>query len=194
MNFKTHFETAWNMTLKYIAPLIIITLVMIAVSFVTLGILAPVASAGYMQAVLLMLREGREPNVKDVFSQMRLFFPLLGFSIAIFIFVLIGMAFLVIPGIIVMLVVSYCCIYMMPLMTDKNEGLFDAIKKSYAMVTKGSMVDNIAVFVIFVGLLALGGSVFIGTLFTQPFATIFLLSVYEEKMRPTYEEEQNTIT
>ncbi len=180
MDFKKHFQTAWNLTLKFIAPLIIMTLAMLIVSFVTLGVLAPVTMTGYMQSVLLMLREGREPNVKDIFSQMKLFFPLLGFGIIVFILVLIGISLLVIPGIIIMAAISYCCLYMLPLMTDRNSRLLDAIKESYSMTTKGNMVDNLAVFIIFIGLLALGGTTFIGSLFTQPFATIFLLSVYEE--------------
>jgi signal recognition particle receptor subunit beta len=49
------------------------------------------------------------------------------------------------------------------------------------MTTNGSWVDNLAVFIIFIGLLALGSTTFIGALFTQPFATIFLMSVYDEK-------------
>ncbi len=47
MNFKNHLETAWNQTLQFIAPLIFMTLVMFVVSSLTLGILAPVAMAGY---------------------------------------------------------------------------------------------------------------------------------------------------
>jgi len=189
MNFKTHLEKAWNLTLKYIAPLIILTLVMLIVCFVTIGILAPVAMAGYMQAVLMMMREGREPKVQDIFSQMKLFFPLFGFGLAVFIAVMIGFALFMLPGIIIALAISFCCLYMIPLMTDRKAGLFDAIKESYAIATKGNIVDNIAVFVIFIGLLAIGGSVFIGSLFTQPFATIFLMSVYEEKIIPPQAEE-----
>jgi hypothetical protein len=141
--------------------------------------------AGYMQSVLLMLREGREPNVKDIFSQMKLFFPLFGFGLIVFILVLIGISLLVIPGIFLIIAISYCCLYMLPLMTDRSFRLLDAIKESYAMTTKGNMVDNLAVFIIFIGLLALGGTTFIGSLFTQPFATIFLLTVYEEKTKTT---------
>jgi hypothetical protein len=185
MDFKAHLETAWNMTLKYIASLIIVTLVMVVVSFFSLGFLAPVTMAGYMQAVLLMLREGREPKVQDLFSHMRLFFPLLGFSIIVFIAVLIGYLLLILPGILLMVAVSFCCLYMLPLMTDRNSGLIDAIKESYSMTVKGNTVDNIAVFIIFIGLVFIGSSVFIGCLFTQPFATIFLLSVYEEKIKQT---------
>ncbi len=181
MDFKTHLEKAWRLTLKYIAPLIIMTLVMIAASFFTLGILGPVTLAGYMHSILLMIREGREPKVQDVFSHMKLFFPLLLFGIVVFLAALIGFSLLVIPGIAVVLAVAYCCLYMFPLMTDKKLGIIDAVKESFSMTTNGSWIDNLAVFIIFIGLLALGSTTFIGALFTQPFATIVLMSVYDEK-------------
>jgi hypothetical protein len=181
MDFKAHLEKAWRLTLKYIAPLIIMTLVMIAVCFFTLGILAPVAMAGYMQSILLMIRDEREPKVQDVFSHMRLFFPLLLFGIVVFITALIGFSLLIIPGIAVVLAVAYCCLYMLILMTDKELGIIDAVKESYSMTTKGNWIDNLAVFIIFIGIIALGSTTFIGALFTQPFATIFLISVYLEK-------------
>jgi hypothetical protein len=181
MDFKTHLEKAWRLTLKYIAPLIIMTLVMIAASFFSLGILGPVTLAGYMHSILLMIREGREPKVQDVFSHMKLFFPLLLFGVVVFLAALIGFSLLVIPGIAVVLAVAYCCLYMLPLMTDRDRGLFDAVKESFAMTTNGSWIDNLAIFIIFLGVIALGSTTFIGALFTQPFATIFLMSVYDEK-------------
>jgi hypothetical protein len=66
-------------------------------------------------------------------------------------------------------------------MTDRKLGIVDAVKGSFSMTTNGSWIDNLAVFIIFIGLLALGSTTFIGALFTQPFATIFLMSVYDEK-------------
>jgi uncharacterized membrane protein len=182
INFKDSLETAWKLTLKNIAPLIIMTLVMFVACFLTLGILSFVMIAGYMQSILLMLRDGREPKVQDLFSQMKLFFPLLGFGVVVFILALIGFSLFVLPGVAVVLTVSYCCLFMLPLMTDKNLGLINAVKASYSMVIRGNMTDMIAVFLIYVGLLAIGSSVFIGFLFTQPFATVFLLLVYEEKI------------
>jgi len=181
MDFKTHLEKAWRLTLKNIAPLIIMTLVLIAVCFFTLGILGPVTMAGYMHSVLLMIREEREPKVGDIFSHMRLFFPLLIFGIVVFLAALIGFSLLVIPGIAVVLAVAYCCLYMLPLMTDKELGIIDAVKESFSITTNGSWIDNLAVFIVFIGVIVLGSTTFIGALFTQPFATIFLLSVYEEK-------------
>ncbi len=183
MDFKKHLETAWNMTLKFIAPLIFMTLAMFILWFFTLGILAPVTMAGYMQSILLMLREGREPKIQDLFSQMKLFLPLLGFGILVFIATMIGLMLLVLPGIVIALAVSFCCLYMVPLMTDKELGLFEAIKESYTMTTKGVFVDQLVVLLLFLGISAAGSAVFIGSLFTQPLATIFLLSVYEEKIK-----------
>ena len=183
MNFKYHLETAWNMTLKFIAPLIFITLVMFLLWFFTIGILAPVTMAGYMHSILLMMRDGREPKIQDLFSQMKLFLPLLGFSILVFIATVIGFMLLVLPGIIISLVISFCCLYMLPLMTDKELGLFEAVKESFTMTTQSVFIDQIVVLILFLGISAVGSAVFIGSLFTQPLATIFLLSVYEEKIK-----------
>ncbi len=183
MDFKKHFETAWHLTIQFIVPLIIMTLVMVAVGFVTLGILVPVMMAGYIQSILMLLREKKEPKVQDLFSQMKLFLPLLLFGIVLFIGVMIGMVLLILPGILLILAVLFSCYYMIPLMTDQNLGLIDAIKKSYAMAMEGKRLDHIIAVIIFIVISSIGGSVFIGTLLTQPFATLFFVSVYEEKIR-----------
>ncbi len=184
MAFKSHLETAWEMTLEFIAPLIIITLVMFAIWIVSFGILTPVTLAGYTQSLLKMLREGRDPRVKDLFSRMDLFLPLLGFGILTIIAVTVGFVFLVLPGILIGFFILFICLYMIPLMTDKELGLFEAIKESYAMgVSKGSVTEHIVVVAIYLGITAIGSSVFIGALFTQPLATIFLLSVYSERVK-----------
>ena len=81
LDFRSLLEQSWKLTLKYIAPLIIMTLVMFLLCFLSLGILSFVLTAGYFQSVLRMIREGHEPELKDLFSHMRLFFPLLGFGI-----------------------------------------------------------------------------------------------------------------
>lgn len=183
MDFKRHILTAWNLTLGHIVSLILMTLVMLGVSLLTLGILAPVTMAGYTQSLLQTIRSGREPTVQDLFAHMNLFLPLLGFGIAVFVVTLIGFALLVLPGIVLVLAITFCCIYMLPLMTDRKMGLLEAIKESYAMARRGQLADHVVVVVIFVALTMIGGTVFIGVLFTQPLATLFLLSTYEEKTK-----------
>jgi hypothetical protein len=181
MDFKKHLESAWHMTLKHIASLIIMTLVMFILSFVTLGILAPVLMAGYMQAILLMVRDERVPTVQDLFSQMRLFLPLLGFSIVVAVILMVGFLLLFLPGLILSLGLIFACLYMLPLMTDKQLGVIDAVKQSWQMAVKDNATDHIVIVILFVGLMTIGGSVFIGSLFTQPFATVFLISIYLER-------------
>jgi hypothetical protein len=181
MDFKMHLENAWHLTLKHLVPLIMMTLVMSVVSVVTMGILAPVMLAGYFQSILMMMRTDRQPTIQDLFSQMNLFLPLLGFSIVVFIATMLGFMLLVLPGIAIVCLVTFASLYMLPLMTDQKMGLVDALKKSWQMAMQDKVADHIVTVILFVGLLAIGGSVFVGTLFTQPFATIFVLSVYLER-------------
>lgn len=185
MNFKHHIETAWNLTLANIVPVILMTLVMTAVSFLTLGILAPVTMAGYTHSLLLLIRNGREPKIQDLFTHMRLLLPLLVFGFVVGVIIMIGLSLLFLPGILAIAAVTFCCIYMLPLMTDKNMGVIAAVKESYAMSRSGEIVDHVVVVIIFSAITMIGGSVFIGMLFTQPLATLFLLSVYEEKINVT---------
>jgi uncharacterized membrane protein len=182
MDIKQHIEAAWKLTLNNIVSLILITLVMMGVSILTVGILTPVAMAGYMQSLLQLIRNGREPKVQDLFSHMKLFLPLLGFGIAVFVISLIGFMFFFLPGVIVTAAIAFCCLYMMPLMTDRGLGIIEAVKESYAMGRRGELVDHVVVVIIFLAVSMIGGSIFIGMLFTMPLATLFLLSTYEEKI------------
>ncbi|MEZ4525247.1 MAG: hypothetical protein R2941_04935 [Desulfobacterales bacterium] len=182
MDFKAHLEKAWALTLKYIVPMILMTLVMAVAGALTLGILIPVMMAGYMQSVLMMVRSGREPRIQDLFSEMRLFLPLLGFALSVCVLVMIGISLFVLPGIVIICGVSYVCLYMLPLMTDRNFSVIDAIRESFRMVTASEdFMDHIITAILFLGISTIGGSVFIGFLFTQPLATIFLMIVYEKK-------------
>ena len=181
MDFKKHIVRAWELTWQFIVSLVLMTLVMSGVAVITLGVLAPVTMAGYMQSILLMIREGREPKIQDLFSEMRLFLPLLAFGIVAFVAVIIGFMLLIIPGFLAIMGISFCCLYMLPLMTDKKSGLFEAIKQSYNMAVRDNIAEHIVVAILFLAISGIGGSFFIGFLFTQPLATTFLLSVYEEK-------------
>jgi len=181
MDFKKHIVRAWELTLKFIVSLVLMTLVMSVVAAITLGILAPTMMAGYMQSILSMVREGREPRIQDRFSEMRLFLPLLAFGIVVLIGVTIGFMLLVIPGFLVIIVVSFCCLYMLPLMTDKKLGLVEAIKQSYNMAVRDNIPEHIVVVILFLAISGIGSSFLVGFLFTQPLATTFLLSVYDEK-------------
>jgi hypothetical protein len=179
MDIKGHIVKAWELTLKFIVPLILMTLVLSIGAVVTLGVLFPVTLAGYMQSILLMVREGREPKIQDLFSEMRLFFPLLIFGTVLVLAISIGYMLLFIPGVLLTLAVAFSCLYVIPLMTDEKMRLIDAIKESYAMAVKGNISEHLVVAILFWGISGIGGSFVLGFLFTQPLATTFLMSVYD---------------
>ncbi len=182
MDFKGHLEKSWHLTLQFIVPLIFMTLLMVFSSLLTLGILGPVTLAGYMHAVLLLVRDGREPKVQDVFSQMGLFLPLLGFGVVTVIATAVGAMMLILPGILIVLGIVYSCLYMMPLMTDRKLSLTDAVKESFSMALKGDPMEHAIVVILFLGISWVGSFVVIGWLFTQPLATVFLVLVYQERI------------
>ncbi|MHB1350533.1 MAG: hypothetical protein C4563_11030 [Desulfobulbus sp.] len=181
MDFKGLLEQTWKIFTDFLPAMLISTLGLIGISVVSMGILAPVATAGYMQSLLLAIRDNRKPEIGDLFSQMRLFLPLLGFGILVFIALMIGFLFLVLPGIILALALSFFCLYMLPLMTDQEMGLIDALKESSRMAMEEPITEHIVVVALFIGITAIGQSFVVGTLFTQPFATLFILLVYELK-------------
>lgn len=183
MDFKFHFQKAWNLMLEHIVSLILLTLAMFGISMISLGILGPVTMAGYTQAILQMTRDGREPRIQDLFSHISLFFPLLGFSILVCIAAFIGFALLFLPGLLVVFGVTFLCTYLLPVMTDQQRPLFEALQTSYTMAVKQNAAEHLIVVILYVCVLAVGGSFFIGSLLTVPFATIFLMSVFDEKMR-----------
>jgi uncharacterized membrane protein len=176
-------ETAWELTLEFVAPLVLITLVMLAVGILSGGILLPVVFAGYTQSLLRMLREGRDPSIRDLFSEFRLFLPLLVLGILLAAAVIAGFLFIVLPGIFTLYLVTFFFFYTVPLMTDKRLGPWAAVRQSAAMAIQQPLFDHVVATVIYLAVIAIGSSIFIGLLFTQPLATLFMVSMYNQKFR-----------
>ncbi|HID70367.1 MAG TPA: hypothetical protein EYP35_07910 [Desulfobacterales bacterium] len=195
MDFKEHLKIAWEHTLQFIVPVILLTLVQMIVITFSLGIMAPVTTAGYMQSLLLALREGREPKIGDLFSEMRLFLPLFAFGILAVLVTLLGFVLLVVPGFFVAGFLVFSTIYMIPLMTDRNMSLFDAIKESWNMALRKPLTDQFVLTVLYLLILSIGGSIPLALVFAQPLATFFVLSVYKERLqskRPAIEQSSTT--
>ncbi len=183
MNFKNHFEQSWQVFTAFLAPILINTLVVLGVSVISLGIMAPVVSAGYMQSLLLALRDNRKPEIRDLFAHMNLFLPLLAAGFLLFLVAGLGFALLVLPGIVVVLAAAFFLTYMLPLMTDEQMGLFEAIRESSRMAMEDPVSEHLAVVAIYLVLGSIGNSTGIGALFTQPYSCLIVLSAYEQKRR-----------
>jgi membrane-anchored glycerophosphoryl diester phosphodiesterase (GDPDase) len=113
---------------------------------------------------------------------MRLFFPLLLFGFLVAVALGIGFTMLVFPGIIMTACLVFGTIYMVPLMTDKDMDLFDAMAESWAMATRDPWADQIILTLLYLVIISVGSSVVVAVLFTQPLATLLVLSVYEERL------------
>lgn len=185
MNMTTHLETAWRNTLAFLGPLLLLTVVQIVVVLLSLGILAPVTTAGYIQALLRTLREGRPPEIRDLFSTMALFLPLAGFFLLVTIATMIGLMFLVLPGFLVGFGVVFASMYMIPLMTDRGMGLGDALRHSWALATTRPVTDQVVVSLLYLIVISVGASIPFAILVAQPFATLFVLAVYRHRLGDT---------
>jgi len=183
MDFKEHLKTAWESTLLYIIPVILLTLVQLIVVTISFGILAPVTTAGYVQSLLLALREGREPKIGDLFSEIHLFLPLFAFGILAALAIFLGFLVFVLPGLLVLAFLIFATVYMIPLMTDKNMGLLEAIKESWNMAVRKPFGDQIVLMFLYLLIMSVGGSIPLALLFAQPLATFLLVSIYEERLQ-----------
>lgn len=201
MDFKLHFERGWQVGTKFIGPVILLTLVQLVVSFLSLGLMAPVTMAGYMQSLLRAVREDRTPEVGDLFSHMSLFLPLFLFGLVLIVASLIGLMFFILPGLVLGLFVTFSCLYMLPLMTDKKKPIIEAIQGSWEMAKRDPISDQFIITLIAVVIYFIGGSVPLGIILAQPLATLIVLSVYEERLSgapvqatpPTIEKDNGAV-
>lgn len=182
MDFKKLVVSAWQQTVSFIGPVLLVTFVQMVLIIISLGILAPVTTAGYVQSLLRAVREERSPEIGDLFSQMRLFLPLLFFFACAAILIFIGFSLLVLPGFVVAAFIAFAAFYMLPLMTDKGYGMIDALKRSWDIATRLPVNDHIVVTIIYVAIVSLGGSLPFAFLITQPLATFILVGAYQERV------------
>jgi len=182
MDFKDLIVRSWQNTLNHIGPLLLITLVQLVLIIVTLGILAPVTTAGYVNSLMQVVRDERKPEVGDLFSQMRLFFPLFLLSILVAVVAFIGFSLLVLPGFAVLAFIAFAAFYLLPYMVDQKLGLFDALKASWEAAMQEPVSEHIIVVIIYVAIMSLGSSLWFAFLITQPMATFIMVEAYHYRV------------
>jgi hypothetical protein len=146
------FTQSWRLFVKDLGALIIGTIVAIALSVVSLGVLAGPLTAGLYGMVVGRVRDGKAPHVGDVFNYFGRFWSFFGafFVLAI----LIGLASLTIVGGILLAAIW---LYVFPLMVDRGMRFGEAMSESYRMV-KGAFWEHVALvlIVVVIGSLANG--------------------------------------
>lgn len=164
-------KQAWRLFVKDIGPLLIAGLITVALSVLTIGILAGPLTAGLYGMVMTRVREGRQPEVGEVFNQFDRFWAFLGATLVLVI--LIGLAFFTIVG---GFLLATIWLYVFPLMVERGMGLGEAMKTSKDMVVENGFWEHLALVLI----LAIIGSVANGALaiIATPFTVVAVVAAY----------------
>lgn len=162
---------AWRLFVKDLGPLVIAGLITVALSVLTLGVLAGPLTAGLYGMVIARVREGRQPEVGDVFGMLDRFWSFFGACLVLVI--LIGLAMLTIVG---GLLLATIWLYVFPLMVDRGLGLGEAMKTSKNMVLENGFWEHLALVLILaiIGCVANGALAIIAT----PFMVIAIVVGY----------------
>lgn len=164
-------KQAARLFVKDLAPILIAALIAGALSVLTLGILAGPLFAGLYGMVIGRVRDGRQPEVGDVFSGLDRFWSYLGAALVLV--VLVGLASITIVG---GFLLATIWLYVFPLMVDRRLGIGEAMKQSKDLVVKAGFWEHLAlVLVLFVIVSVANGAL---AIIAAPFVVVAVTAAY----------------
>lgn len=164
------FKQGWRLFLKDIVHLLIATVVAIALSIVSIGILAGPLYAGLHKMVVGRVRDGKEPKWDDVFGGLDRFWTY--FGAALFLVLIIGLASITVVGGILLATIW---LYVFPLMVDRGMRFGEALGASYDLVKKAGFWEHLVLVVLLAVVNSVGGWV---GLVTAPFTIVTIMVAY----------------
>jgi len=133
---------------------IIASLTVIVLGFITIFILMGPLLAGFMMMILYSMRKEGTPKFDDLLKYFKRFGTLfLGFFIPV-VCVFIGLMFLVIPGLLIFTVWMYVLLFI----TDKEMGIWDALRASYNLVVKNDIWKHLILFIMAFAIQSIAGA------------------------------------
>jgi hypothetical protein len=172
MDFNRLFKVSFDQFVKGIVKLILFGLVGCLLCFTI--VLIPTVMRGFTRGMLRYVREGIEPQFDELWSfedflQTLLLLVLGGIAVCI------GLALLVIPGVVLMVWWMYALFFMV----DRKLTFSEAMAASKRLVTTGGFWDHFVVLLVMTVLNSLGtGLAGVGTLITAPFGLVLLTNAY----------------
>ena len=150
------------------------TLVVFALGMLTLGLLFGPLMAG-LASMFLKAKEGKKPVFNDLFRYNSKFIGMAIMGLLIGILVCLGLALLILPGLLLMTLWMYS-IYAMAF---GDKGIIDSMRSSWNMVIKNSIWQHLVILLAIGILNSIGGAIVVGTLITLPLTLGFLAMMYE---------------
>ena len=164
-------KQAARLFVKDLAPLLIAALIVGALSVLTLGVLAGPLFAGLYGMVIGRVRDGKEPDVGDVFSGFDRFWSFAGAALVLV--VLVGLASITVVG---GFLLATIWLYVFPLMVDRGIGLGEAMKQSKDLVVRAGFWEHLAlVLVLFVIVSVANGAL---AILAAPFVVVAVSAAY----------------
>ena len=123
---------------------IIASLTVSVLGFITIFILMGPLLAGFMMMILYAMRKEGTPKFDDLLKYFHRFGSLfLGFFIPV-ICCFIGLIFLIVPGLLIFTVWMYVLLFI----TDKEMGIWDALRASFNLVVNNDIWKHLILFII----------------------------------------------
>ena len=164
-------KQAARLFVKDLAPLLIAALIAGALSVLTLGVLAGPLFAGLYGMVIARVRDGKQPEVGDVFDGLQRFWSY--FAAALVLALLVGLASITIVG---GFLLATIWLYVFPLMVDRGVGLGEAMKASKDLVMREGFWEHLAlVIVLFVIVSVANGAL---AIIAAPFVVVAVTAAY----------------
>jgi hypothetical protein len=165
-------KKSFNLLLQDIVPLLVAGLILGVLTPLTLGILGGPLMAGLYRMIVLRIREGRVPEIGDVFYFER-FGSFVGAFYVLAIAIGFGFFLLVVPGVYLLTI----WFYVFALMVERELGLTQAMSESKAIVDKVGLGTQFALVVV---ILLIGAALStltrgLGGLVFTPFFAIYVI-------------------
>lgn len=183
MDFSIPFNKAWGVYKRSFVDILVAYLLMIIVSCLTLGLLAPGLYAGY-QLLLLKALRGKKIKPTEIFLGLHYYWNMLGLFIYSGLIVL--LLFCTILGIIPALLIAAWWMYAGLFIVDKKYSITKAMLESKKIVRK----NNVWLHFLFLVLVSVVGNAgyslaYIGGLVTMPFSLLVFCAAYEQETKTT---------
>jgi uncharacterized membrane protein len=171
---KTVARESWDLFRRDALTYVLAAALVSVVSVLTLGLAAGALFVGFVGLVRRGAR-GEAVHVSELFQGLEHFWSSLAATVLIVIAVGVGMAMLVVPGLLVVLFTAFA----FHVIAYEKLGAVDAIRRSAAIV-RTSFLETLVLVILFSIMQSLGGSIVLGVLLTAPLGMIGLTLGFQQ--------------